>query len=157
VIDPTNAGIFFPVVMLIAYGAAVGGIFIILNAIFKLKDYGLHGDYAQHSPWSIIMMIAIGVLLIHSHQFISDWQETIFNNEFGYPNGNPLDFGIKNDDVKKKWDAAHEVILSFIVLWGFFSFTRGLFVWHQTTLGYKNSSFWKGFFHCLGGCSGNQF
>lgn len=142
---------FWPIVLLIKMVAVIGGVFIVLNAIFKLRDYGMHGDYAQHSWMITLVMMGIGILLINSHHFIQDWNDSIFGAGLAYPNGNPLGYGGSDNALVQKWRLTYSVILGFIQLWGYFAFTRGLFVWHQTTLGYKHSSFWKGFFHCFGG------
>jgi hypothetical protein len=143
------------VITLIRVGAVCLGWYMILRCTFILKDYGIHGDYAQHSPWAVLMAAGVGVLLINSHQVISDFSDTILGADIStFANGhNPLGYSIGkiNGDLYSKWQKALSAITAFFMVVGYFAFTKGLVIWHKTTLGESKASFWKGFYHCLGG------
>lgn len=151
----TASGEFWPVIILFELCATLGGVYIILHAIINLKDYGLHGDYAKHGWMSCLLQMAVGILLIDSFQTLGMFTETFFGNDLttssSFPNGNPLGFGGGPANAIQKAQHFYSKILGFIQAVGVLSFLRGLFVWHESTLGYKNSGLWKGLFHVVGG------
>ena len=144
---------FSPIITMLGMAAKASGLFIILGAIFKLKKYAIAGDYSEFSPGQLIITMLVGVLLWHTDQFMLDWQQTIFREL--HPYNSALAYPVSGgSELMERFASAQRAIFLFIQIWGYFSFIRGLHCWHQTTLGYKNSSFWKGFFHCLGGVIG---
>ena len=142
---------FNPVITLIGVFAKCSALFVILSGIFGLKKYAIEGDHSQYSPGRVAIILGIGVLLWHFDQFLLDWQQTVFGELHGFPNGNPLGYSQGGSGLIEKFASAKRACILFIQIWGNISFLRGLHVWHQSTMGYKNSTFWKGFFHCLGG------
>lgn len=143
------------IVTLIKVGAVCIGWFMILKCAFMLKDYGIHGDYAQHSPWAVLMAAGVGVLLLNSHQVITDLSDTILGADITtFASGhNPLGYSISkiSGDLYSKWQTALSAITAFFMVVGYFAFTKGLVIFHKTTLGESKASFWKGFYHLLGG------
>jgi hypothetical protein len=143
------------IVTLIQVSAVCVGWFMILKCAFILKDYGLHGDYAQHSPWQVLMAAGVGVLLINSHQVITDFSDTILGADIStFANGhNPLGYSIGkiSSDLYSKWQKVLSAITAFFMVVGYFAFTKGLVIWHKTSLGDQQANFWKGFYHCAGG------
>lgn len=148
---------FGPIILMLSVFAKASGFFIILSAIFSLKKYAIEGDTSQFNPWRVLLTIGIGVLLYHTDQFLLDWHHSIFGQSAPFPLNNPFSYSNNNDPLFDKFDSFKRAIILFIQMWGFFSFVRGLHVWHQTTLGYKNSTLWKGAFHCLGGAIAVNF
>ena len=154
----TEYGQFWPLITLVKAVAYTGGWWIILGAIFKLKKYGELGEGAEHSPYLLLAAMGVGVLLINSDRFMLDWLDTFygggnFNTIYEIPIPNALSYPDNEGlgGLREKWAASQTIIFSFLQFWGFFSFVRGLYVFHGMTLGQRNSTFWKGFFHCLGG------
>ncbi|PPD56988.1 MAG: hypothetical protein CTY10_01205 [Methylotenera sp.] len=153
----TEYGQFWPLITLCKAVAITGGWWIILGAIFKLKKYGEIGESAEHSPYALLTAMGVGVLLINVDTFMLDWLDTVFGDDavtslYSTPGANPFAFNTNFDTkLAEKWNSAMTIILSFLQFWGVFSFVRGVFIFHDTTLGRKNSGIVKGIFHCLGG------
>ncbi len=153
----TEYGQFWPLITLCKVVAYCGGVWIILGAIFKLKKYGEVGESAEHSPYALLVAMCIGAILTNVDVFMLDWLDTVFGDDavtslYSVPGANPFSLsGGLDSDLSKKWDSAMSVILSFLQFWGVFSFVRGVYVFHDMTMGKKNSSLWKGVFHCVGG------
>lgn len=131
----------------------IGGAFIILHALFSLKQYGEKGIEAKFGLMTITVEICLAVLIWNLTDTIMVFDETIFGTATAFGvNGNPLAYPTPNIDTafQKAMPIIHSFVL-FLNMAGLLCFVRGLFIWHQTTLGYKHSSFWKGFWHTLGG------
>lgn len=131
----------------------VGGAFILLHALFSLKECGEKGTDAKYGLMTICVEIALAVLIFNLTDTIMIFNDTIFGggSAFG-TGGNPLAYPESNSNLafQKAMPIIHSFIY-FLEMAGMLCFVRGLFIWHQTTLGYKHSTFWKGFWHCLGG------
>lgn len=131
----------------------IGSVFIILHSIFSLKEYGEKGVEAKYGLTTIIIEILLGALIWNLTDTMLIFSDSIFGSDIGFGGSdNPLAYPQPNVNIA--FQKSMPLILSFVYFFemaGALSFVRGMFVFHQTTLGYKHSSFWKGFFHCLGG------
>ena len=131
----------------------IGGVFILLHSFFSLKEYGEKGADAKYGLMTVAVEICLSVLIWNLTDTIMVFDETIFGtgSVFG-AGGNPLAYPTPNVNIafQKAMPIIHSFIY-FLEMAGILCFVRGLFIWHQSTLGYKHSTFWKGFWHCLGG------
>ncbi len=131
----------------------IGGAFILLHSLFSLKEYGEKGIEAKFGLMTIGVEMCLAVVIWNLSDTILVFDSTIFGEGTAFGDiGNPLAYPQNSANIafEKFMPIVHSFIY-FLQMAGILSFVRGLFVWHQTTLGYKHSSVWKGFWHCLGG------
>lgn len=131
----------------------IGGLFILLHSFFLLKEYGEKGIEAKHGLMTVAVEICVAVLIFNLTDTIMIFDDTIFGQGWVFgSDANPLAYPEPSSNLAFKF--AMPIVNSlkyFLAIAGILSFVRGLFILHQTTLGYKHSTFWKGFWHCLGG------
>ena len=135
----------------LVYGLGyTGGCWVILSAIFKLKRAGLEGDTAKTSVGSCILMMLIGGALTSLPQMIDMGSMTAFGTVA--PSSNALAYTPSNINATFEEVTYFFHSLSyFFNMVGMFAVLRAFFIWHETAQGYRNSSFFKGFWHFAGG------
>lgn len=126
----------------------LSGVIFVLRSIHALS---MHAHDPFNPPLSsCIGQALIGILLVNFTLTIDAFSETIWG--FGADEVNVFSYCVSG--CKGAWDGVDQVFSKFwwfYSLAGLLSVARGLFVWHGTTLGKRNCSFAKGFWHVLGG------
>lgn len=149
-LESTLVQSYLPIKSLVYGLGYTGGVWVTLSAIFKLKRAGLEGDTAQIGVGACIVMMLIGAALITLPSMIDMGSMTAFGTVA--PSENALAYTPKN--VNAAFEKAvyffHSLSYFFNII-GMFSILRAFFIWYETTLGYRNSSFFKGFWHFVGG------
>lgn len=126
----------------------LAGVIFVLRAIHSLSMHA--HDPLNPTLSSCIGQFLIGILLVNFTLTIDTFSYTIWN--FGAEEVSVFSYcQSRCQGVWGEVDAVFSKFWWFYSLAGLLSVARGLFVWHGTTLGKRNCSFAKGFWHVLGG------
>lgn len=141
---------YLPVKTLIYALGYTSGVWVTLLAIFKLKRAGIEGDSAQVSVGSCLILFLIGAALVTLPQMIDAGSMTAFGTVA--PDQSSLAYTpTTSNPLLIKATAFIHALSYFFNMVGMFAVLRAFYIWHECTLGYRNSTFWKAMFHFLGG------